>query len=274
MADQVTAPTTTAELACVDGRTMPAQEATIPATDEGLLRGDGAFEVIRVYDGRAVRAARPPRPAGAFGGEPSARRCAAKRAGERDPGAAGGARRQRLRRLAADRAHPRRPPPAAHGAAATHAGAGAPRCGRLRAHAGARRHQVALVRRQHAVRPARARARLRRGAARDPARARARGAHLDALLGRPDRHDQHAAAQRAHPRLDHPRSRDEGGRRDRAALHHGRSARGERGLPGVDPARGAVDSRRSRTSSCPRESARARPGEALRARIQEELAAG
>src|ERR671925_427743 len=46
------APTTTAELACVDGRTMPADEATIPATDEGLLRGDGAFEVIRVYDGR------------------------------------------------------------------------------------------------------------------------------------------------------------------------------------------------------------------------------
>jgi branched-chain amino acid aminotransferase len=53
MADQVAAPRTTAELACVDGRTMPAQEATIPATDEGLLRGDGAFEVIRVYDGRA-----------------------------------------------------------------------------------------------------------------------------------------------------------------------------------------------------------------------------
>ena len=31
---------------------MPSHEATIPATDEGLLRGDGAFEVIRVYDGR------------------------------------------------------------------------------------------------------------------------------------------------------------------------------------------------------------------------------
>jgi branched-chain amino acid aminotransferase len=43
---------TTAELACVDGRTLPAEEATIPATDEGLLRGDGVFEVIRVYDGR------------------------------------------------------------------------------------------------------------------------------------------------------------------------------------------------------------------------------
>jgi branched-chain amino acid aminotransferase len=44
--------TTTAELACVDGRITPADEATIPATDEGLLRGDGAFEVIRIYDGR------------------------------------------------------------------------------------------------------------------------------------------------------------------------------------------------------------------------------
>jgi branched-subunit amino acid aminotransferase/4-amino-4-deoxychorismate lyase len=51
--DELAAPTTTAELACVDGRTMPAADATIPATDEGLLRGDGAFEVIRVYDGRA-----------------------------------------------------------------------------------------------------------------------------------------------------------------------------------------------------------------------------
>jgi branched-chain amino acid aminotransferase len=52
MSDEVAAPTTTAELACIDGSLMPAHEATIPATDEGLLRGDGAFEVIRVYDGR------------------------------------------------------------------------------------------------------------------------------------------------------------------------------------------------------------------------------
>jgi branched-chain amino acid aminotransferase len=52
MAHEVAAPTTTAELACVDGSTMPSSEATIPATDEGLLRGDGVFEVIRVYDGR------------------------------------------------------------------------------------------------------------------------------------------------------------------------------------------------------------------------------
>jgi branched-chain amino acid aminotransferase len=39
-------------LASLDGEVMPAAEATLPATDEGLLRGDGAFEVIRVYEGR------------------------------------------------------------------------------------------------------------------------------------------------------------------------------------------------------------------------------
>ena len=41
-----------ASLASVDGSITLASEATIPATDEGLLRGDGVFEVIRVYDGR------------------------------------------------------------------------------------------------------------------------------------------------------------------------------------------------------------------------------
>src|SRR5690349_6190143 len=40
-----------AELACLDGQVAPAEETYIPATDEGLLRGDGVFEVIRVYDG-------------------------------------------------------------------------------------------------------------------------------------------------------------------------------------------------------------------------------
>jgi branched-chain amino acid aminotransferase len=39
-------------LACVDGEVMAAAEATIPATDEGLLRGDGVFEVLRLYAGR------------------------------------------------------------------------------------------------------------------------------------------------------------------------------------------------------------------------------
>ena len=40
------------ELACVDGAVIPAQEALIPATDDGLLRGDGVFEVMRCYGGR------------------------------------------------------------------------------------------------------------------------------------------------------------------------------------------------------------------------------
>jgi branched-chain amino acid aminotransferase len=42
----------TGSLASVDGAVMLASSATIPATDEGLLRGDGAFEVIRLYDGQ------------------------------------------------------------------------------------------------------------------------------------------------------------------------------------------------------------------------------
>ena len=39
-------------LASVDGSIGPASEAVIPVTDEGLLRGDAAFEVVRLYDGR------------------------------------------------------------------------------------------------------------------------------------------------------------------------------------------------------------------------------
>jgi branched-chain amino acid aminotransferase len=38
--------------ACVDGRILPAAEATISVLDEGLIRGDGAFEVMRLYGGR------------------------------------------------------------------------------------------------------------------------------------------------------------------------------------------------------------------------------
>lgn len=46
-------PTAPGCLASLDGEIMPAADAMIPATDDGLLRGDGVFEVIRVYDGRA-----------------------------------------------------------------------------------------------------------------------------------------------------------------------------------------------------------------------------
>lgn len=45
-------PTGAESLASLDGEIMLASEATIPATDDGLVRGDGVFEVIRVYDGR------------------------------------------------------------------------------------------------------------------------------------------------------------------------------------------------------------------------------
>lgn len=39
-------------LASVDGAISPVADARIPVTDDGLLRGDGGFEVMRVYGGR------------------------------------------------------------------------------------------------------------------------------------------------------------------------------------------------------------------------------
>jgi branched-chain amino acid aminotransferase len=39
------------ELASVDGQIGPTAEATVPMKDDGLYRGDGAFEVIRIYAG-------------------------------------------------------------------------------------------------------------------------------------------------------------------------------------------------------------------------------
>jgi branched-chain amino acid aminotransferase len=40
------------ELASVDGSISPTAEATIALADDGLYRGDGVFEVIRLYAGR------------------------------------------------------------------------------------------------------------------------------------------------------------------------------------------------------------------------------
>jgi branched-chain amino acid aminotransferase len=40
------------ELASVDGAVTATAEATVPMKDDGLYRGDGAFEVIRLYDGK------------------------------------------------------------------------------------------------------------------------------------------------------------------------------------------------------------------------------
>ena len=42
----------TTEWASVDGAIAPTAEATIPLKDDGLYRGDGAFEVIQLYGGR------------------------------------------------------------------------------------------------------------------------------------------------------------------------------------------------------------------------------
>jgi branched-chain amino acid aminotransferase len=39
-------------LCSVDGAVMPAGEATISIMDEGLVRGDGAFEMLKLYDNR------------------------------------------------------------------------------------------------------------------------------------------------------------------------------------------------------------------------------
>jgi branched-chain amino acid aminotransferase len=40
------------ELASLDGQVGTVRETVIPVTDEGFLRGDGAFEVVRVYSGQ------------------------------------------------------------------------------------------------------------------------------------------------------------------------------------------------------------------------------
>ncbi|MBW3607586.1 MAG: aminotransferase class IV [Actinobacteria bacterium] len=41
-----------ATLAILDGDVMDVAQAQIPVTDDGLLRGDGVFEVARIYGGR------------------------------------------------------------------------------------------------------------------------------------------------------------------------------------------------------------------------------
>jgi branched-chain amino acid aminotransferase len=39
-------------LCSIDGQVGPASEGRVPVTDDGLLRGDGAFEMLRLYDNR------------------------------------------------------------------------------------------------------------------------------------------------------------------------------------------------------------------------------
>lgn len=42
----------TDEVACLDGHLAPAAQTAVSAVDPGFLRGDGVFEVVRVYRGR------------------------------------------------------------------------------------------------------------------------------------------------------------------------------------------------------------------------------
>jgi branched-chain amino acid aminotransferase len=46
------APVIARELASVDGKVTPTADAVLPLPDDGLYRGDGVFEVIRLYAGR------------------------------------------------------------------------------------------------------------------------------------------------------------------------------------------------------------------------------
>jgi branched-chain amino acid aminotransferase len=50
--DPSSSASTPSELACLDGAIAPSAETFIPVLDDGFIRGDGVFEVIRVHDGR------------------------------------------------------------------------------------------------------------------------------------------------------------------------------------------------------------------------------
>lgn len=43
------------DTALINGRAVPLAEATLPVTDDGVARGDGAFETVGVWDGRPFR---------------------------------------------------------------------------------------------------------------------------------------------------------------------------------------------------------------------------
>ena len=166
--------------ACVDGVVMPAEQARIPATDEGLLRGDGVFEVVRCYAGRPFalsehferleRSAREPAP----GARRRARARRRRGAARGEPGHDG------LLRVLVTRGGRRlallEPLPATRPVVRLGTVTYAP----TRILDGVKSLSYAAT----CWPPPRARARLRRGAARHAARSRARGADLVVLLGR------------------------------------------------------------------------------------------
>src|SRR4051812_18699825 len=60
-------PRVTALLASVDGAIGAAPDMTVSVTDDGLLRGDGVFEVVRLYRGRPFAMEGRPRGEGFLG---------------------------------------------------------------------------------------------------------------------------------------------------------------------------------------------------------------
>ena len=192
-------------LASVDGEISPPGEATISILDDGLLRGDGAFEVIKLYGGDPFRLedhyarlgrsaaaielefdldalrARGRRAASPSGADPDGcLRVVVTRGGRRVLTIEERARLARQRPHRARHPDPERDP---------------------------RRRQVDLLRRQHAGDPDR---RARGTPTRPSSSTRTgivlRGADLLDLLDRPaDGTPDHARPRRRHPRLDHPR---------------------------------------------------------------------
>ena len=208
-------------LASVDGAIGPAEQATIPVSDDGLLRGDGAFEVMRLYSGTPFALDEHFARLG--------RSCAGLRLdADLDDAAPGGRRAARAggtgRGPAAAGRDPRRPPDrdrrAAPAPRADRAGDDRP----LRAQSRPRRPQDALLRRQHARAPPGHRAGLRRGAAGDAPRPRAGRPDVVVLLG-PRRTAAHAAARGPDPGLDHPRAHPRRDRRARGAVARSTTSR-------------------------------------------------
>ena len=231
---------------------MPPAEATIPTTDEGLIRGDGVFEVIRVYDGQLVRPRGASRAPGALGAQPpprvrprggAQRRLPPARAG-RDPAPPTSQLRIVLtrggRRLLLDRAAAREPRRA-------RAWPRSPTRPRASSTASSRSPTPATC---------------------SPRRLAQEHGFDEALLVTPhgrvleaptssffwvkDGAAAHAAAGRPHPGLDHPPHRHRGDRRGQerpCTLDD--AARGRRSVPGLDHARGPAGRRPSTSTSYP-----------------------
>ena len=238
---------------------MPAHEATIPATDEGLLRGDGAFEVIRVYDGR---------PFAVPDHLDRIERSAANLRLDDVPRSEleseipelleerGGAEFDGCLRIVLTRGGQRllltEPLPAAARAVRLGVVEYAP----TRVLDGVKSLSYGA---NMLCAPAGARARLRRGAPRHAARPRARGADVVALLG--GRRRRRSARRRSSEHILASITRHrvmEVADVERAAVHDGRPQGGDARRSSPRPPARRSRSRRSRSSSCPTASARAR----------------